>query len=74
MKKAVLTLDVEDWYHLDYFDRHQCDTKNSLLDGLDVYVELLDSLSLPSSFFVLGEIAVRLGLFFQDLIMAGQEV
>ena len=74
MKKAVLTLDVEDWYHLDYFDRHQCDTKNSLLDGLDVYVELLDSLSLPSSFFVLGEIAERKVHFFQDLIKAGHDV
>ena len=69
MKKAVLTLDVEDWYHLDYFDRHQCDTKNSLLDGLDVYVELLDSLSLPS--FVLGEIAEKKIEFFKNLIKVG---
>ena len=74
MKKAVLTLDVEDWYHLDYFDRHECDTENSLLDGLYVYVELLDSLSLPSSFFVLGEIAERKVNFFQDLIKAGHDV
>jgi polysaccharide deacetylase family protein (PEP-CTERM system associated) len=74
MKKAVLTLDVEDWYHLDYFDRNECNTKNSLLDGLDVYVELLDSLSLPSSFFVLGEIAERKVRFFQDLIKAGHDV
>ena len=74
MKKAVLTLDVEDWYHLDYFDRHECDIENSLLDGLDVYVELLDSLSLPSSFFVLGEIAERKVNFFKDLIKAGHDV
>ena len=67
MKKAVLTLDVEDWYHLDYFDRAECNTDTSLLDGLDVYVELLESLSLPSSFFVLGEVAEsRIG-FFKDL-------
>lgn len=51
MKKVVLSIDVEDWYHLDYFDRHECDTNNSLLDGLDVYIELLESLSIPSSFF-----------------------
>ena len=74
MKKAVLTLDVEDWYHLDYFDRHECDTKNSLLDGLDIYVELIDSLSLPSSFFVLGEIAEAKVRFFQDLVKAGHDV
>lgn len=74
MKKAVLTLDVEDWYHLDYFNRRECNTKNSLLDGVDVYVELLESLSLPSSFFVLGEIAERNIQFYKDLVEAGHDV
>lgn len=74
MKKVVLSLDVEDWYHLDYFDRHECDTNNSLLDGLDVYVELLESLSIPSSFFVLGEIAESRINFFKDLIKSGHDV
>ncbi len=74
MKKAVLTLDVEDWYHLDYFDRRECNTNNSLLDGLDVYVELLESLSLPSSFFVLGEIAEAKISFFKDLVNSGHDV
>ncbi len=74
MKKAVLTLDVEDWYHLDYFDRFECNTNNSLLDGLDEYVELLDSLSLPSSFFVLGEIAEKKVEFFRNLVKAGHDV
>lgn len=74
MKKAVLTLDVEDWYHLDYFDRQECNTSNSLLDGVDVYVELLESLSLPSSFFVLGEIAERKIQFYKDLVRAGHDV
>ncbi len=74
MKKAVLSLDVEDWYHLDYFDRNECNTNNSLLDGLDVYVELLESLSLPSSFFVLGEIAEKKINFFKDLIKEGHDI
>jgi polysaccharide deacetylase family protein (PEP-CTERM system associated) len=74
MKKAVLTLDVEDWYHLDYFNRHECDTNNSLLDGLDVYVDLLESLSLPSSFFVLGEVAETKIDFFKGLVKSGHDV
>ena len=74
MKKAVLSLDVEDWYHLDYFDRRECDTNISLLDGLDRYVELLDSLSLPSSFFVLGEIAEKKLDVFRDLAKAGHDI
>ena len=67
MKRAVLSLDVEDWYHLDYFDRAECDTTSSLLDGLDAYIELIESLSIPSSFFVLGEIAEQRVEFFKNL-------
>lgn len=74
MKRAVFSIDVEDWYHLDYFNRHECDTNNSLLDGLDVYVDLLESLSLPSSFFVLGEIAESKIEYFRDLVKSGHDV
>lgn len=73
-KKAVLSLDVEDWYHLDYFDRSECDTSISLLDGLDVYVDLISELSLPSSFFVLGEIAEKRISYFKNLINLGHDV
>lgn len=62
MKWAVLSMDVEDWYHLDYFDRRQCDLSRSLLDGLEVYAEFLRERNLPSSFFVLGELAESLEL------------
>lgn len=74
MKKVILSLDVEDWYHLDYFKRSDCCTSSSLLDGLDVYVELLNELSLPSSFFVLGEIAERKIDFFKDLVGLGHDI
>lgn len=53
---AVLSMDVEDWFHLDYFDRARCDTSASLLDGLDRYQALLAEEGIPSSFFVLGEL------------------
>ena len=74
MKKAILSLDVEDWYHLDYFNRNECETSNSLLDGVEVYTEFLSSYSLPSSFFVLGEIAEKRIQFFKDLVDSGHDV
>ena len=40
MKKAILSIDVEDWYHLDYFNREECDTSYSMLVGLDVYIDI----------------------------------
>lgn len=74
MKKIILSLDVEDWFHLDYFDRNECDNKNSLLEGLEAYVEILESMSVPSSFFVLGEIAEKKVSFFKDLVARGHDV
>ncbi len=74
MKRAVFSIDVEDWYHLDYFDRDECDTEKSLLDGLEVYVELVKSLSIPSSFFVLGEIAETKIEFFRNLVKLGHDI
>lgn len=74
MKKAILTFDVEDWYHLEYFSRQECNTNISLLDGLETYVNLLNSLSVPSSFFVLGEIAKPKLNFFRELLAAGHDI
>ena len=57
MKKAILSMDIEDWYHLDYFDKNECDKKYSMLDGLDVYADILTKNKIKSSFFVLGELS-----------------
>ena len=56
-KIAVLSMDIEDWYHLEYFNGLDCDKTYSLLDGVDNYLEILEKHNVPSSFFVLGEIA-----------------
>lgn len=57
MKKyAVITMDVEDWYHT-YFPEMDVDRSQSLLDGLDVALEIMDQKDIKGSFFVVGEIA-----------------
>ena len=53
-------MDVEDWYHLDYFINKNFDRSYSLLDGLDRYVELLHDFQIPSSFFILSDLAKTL--------------
>ena len=74
MKQAVLSLDIEDWFHLDYFQRERCDQSYSLLDGVENYVSLIESLELKSSFFVLGELADSLGPRLKDLHNRGHDV
>ena len=57
MKKyAVLGMDVEDWFHLDYFNKEECDQNQSTLDGLDVYLNILDHYGIKTTFFIVGEL------------------
>lgn len=55
-KYAVLSMDVEDWYHLDYFKKEECDQSQSTLDGLDVYLDILDQYNIKTTFFIVGEL------------------
>ena len=60
MKKyAIITMDVEDWYHT-YFPETDVDRNYTLLDGLDVVLDYMDEKNIKGSFFVVGEIAEQL--------------
>ncbi len=57
MKKyAVLSMDIEDWYHLDYLSGNAGDRTHSMLDGLNAFQQLIEMHQIRSSFFVLGEL------------------
>lgn len=71
---AVFSMDVEDWYHLDYFDRRTCRRDLSLLDGIEVYRDLLAAERVPSSYFVLGELASSLGGLLRELAADGADI
>ncbi len=71
---AVLSMDIEDWYHLDYFPSSFRDRSYSMLDGLDVYLQKLDDLSVPSSFFCVGEIAKQVASRLQEIANRGWDV
>ena len=71
---AVLSMDVEDWYHLDYFSGLTPDRSSSMLDGLDVYLSLLERHSIRTTFFVLSELAEHLGSTLRAMAAAGHEI
>ncbi|MDR3586073.1 MAG: polysaccharide deacetylase family protein [Desulfosporosinus sp.] len=56
-KHAVLSMDIEDWYHLDYFAGKELDKSRSMLDGLTKYIELLNRNNIKTTFFTLSELA-----------------
>lgn len=56
MRYAVFSMDIEDWYHLDYFRDKDCNKSCSLLDGINRFQEIIESYCIPASFFVVGEL------------------
>jgi len=74
VKHVALSMDVEDWYHLDYFEREKCDNHYSMLDGLECYAEFLAEQNICSTFFVLGELVKPLKNVLRDLDAKGQEI
>ncbi len=55
-KYAILSMDVEDWYHLYYF-LDKADKSYSMLDGFTSYIDLLNKHNVKTTFFVLSELA-----------------
>ena len=71
---AVLSMDIEEWYHLDYLDAAHCDRSVSVLDGLDRYRDILARHNILSSFFVLGEQVRRIAPVLAELRSAGHDI
>lgn len=60
MKKAYLSIDIEEWYHLDYLktykvNKDEVETIPQMFDFLD----MLDRLNIKATFFTLAELAYK---------------
>ena len=55
-KYAILSMDVEDWYHLDYYQGKNPDKTKSMLDGFVNYIDLLNKFNIKTTFFTLAEL------------------
>lgn len=75
MKKyAVLGMDVEDWFHLDYFKKKECDASQSTMDGLIIYLELLNKYNIKTTFFVVGELVSQYKNELEMVLTHGHEI
>lgn len=74
MKKyAIITMDVEDWYHT-YFPEASIDKSTSLLDGLDIALDIMKKENIKGSFFVVGEIADKLAAKLRRMDKEGHDI
>ncbi|MBH49861.1 MAG: polysaccharide deacetylase [Candidatus Marinimicrobia bacterium] len=74
MKTVVLSMDIEDWYHLDYFNGLKCDKTYSMLDGINTYLEILSLHNIQSTFFVVSEIAESISHTLKEIINEKHEI
>ncbi|MDR2440188.1 MAG: polysaccharide deacetylase family protein [Planctomycetaceae bacterium] len=74
IRYAILSMDIEDWQHLDYFDTSKCDLSYSMMDGLDQYLELISELGVPSSFFCVGELAQKIKIKLREISNFGFDI
>ncbi|HYR07625.1 MAG TPA: polysaccharide deacetylase family protein [Longimicrobium sp.] len=75
MRTALISMDVEDWHHLEYFAGSRVPVPGqTMLDGLDRFSAVLDEEGVPGTFFTLGEVAATHGPKLRALADAGHEV
>jgi peptidoglycan/xylan/chitin deacetylase (PgdA/CDA1 family) len=66
-------MDVEDWYHLNYFQQISSPSW-SMLDGLDRFAEFLEEENIRATFFCLGELVGTLHSKLSELHTLGHEI
>ena len=54
--KAFFSLDVEDYYHLEYYPSTKGEKKYSMLDGLEFFLNACEKHSVPPNLFVLSDV------------------
>lgn len=55
-KVAVLSIDVEEWYQLEYFQKSECDKKQEILkEGTKKFLQLIDEENIKATFFIVGD-------------------
>jgi polysaccharide deacetylase family protein (PEP-CTERM system associated) len=56
MKYFFLSLDLEEWYHLEYFQKYNPEIKPLMINNLSSFFDLLDKYNIKITVFVLGEV------------------
>lgn len=73
-KIAVFSIDVEEWYHLEYFKNYNTDKNKSVMDGLTSFVKMIESHNIKASFFIVGELIQKLKKTIINLNANGHDI
>lgn len=74
-KKIFLTVDIEEWYHLDYLKKYKLDKdKLETIPKMHQFLDMLDRLNIKATFFTLGEIAEKHSEILKDIQSRGHAI
>ena len=73
-KIAVFSMDVEEWYHLEYFKNSKTDRRKSVMDGLSTFIKIINKHNIKSTFFIVGELIQSLKKTIKDLDINGHDI
>ena len=71
---AVFTIDVEEWYHLEYFKNSETDKERSVMDGLRKFIQIINKHDIKATFFIVGELIQSLQTTIRDLDRDGHDI
>ena len=73
-RKAVFSMDVEDWFHLEYINGLKKIEKLSMKDGILKYLNILSKYDIRANFFIVGNIIPYCIEEIQSIIDAQHEI
>ncbi|MFS1511124.1 polysaccharide deacetylase family protein [Chengkuizengella sp. SCS-71B] len=75
MKNVWITVDVEEWYHLEYMRQYIDDTGNfRVVPLMREFLDKLDELNIKATFFILGELAEDNSQILKEIASKGHSI
>ena len=75
MNRVYVTLDLEEWYHLDYLDTEACRaTGVQVVPRIFDFLDLLDDFGAKATFFCVGEIADQYADILREILRRGHVI
>ena len=74
MNNFFLSLDLEEWFNLDYIRRLNFDSRLRVLPEIIPFLDMLDAMNIKITVFVLGELAEQNKNLILDIVNRGHEI
>jgi polysaccharide deacetylase family protein (PEP-CTERM system associated) len=74
MKYVYLTVDIEEWYDLDYLKKYELDKSVEVIPEIIEFLDLLDEFQIKATFFVLADAVERNTDILREIIRRGHAI